>query len=542
MDNPNLIKPCLVETPQGFTISYQEKFLYSKYNPSRLILQHIENLQLLPGTIILCCSPVLPYGLEELKSKLPQDCIMIICEFDEELRKFEKETLSQIQNIIIPETKELYNLPLLLNENQYTFNCGIQLPKTGYFKRAIRLDFSAGTQFHQSLYNELLDSCTNSIMTFWSNRVTLTKFGRRYSQNFFRNIKILSDTTPINSYFNSITKPIIICGAGQSLNSVINFLQKNQKDFFILCADTALQPLLKAGITPYGVFIEEAQAVIAKAFIGTQKFNFHIFAGLSSLPQISHIIQSKNISFFTTQYANVDFFDVARRMDILPPVNRPFGSVGLTTVYYALKFRQSEDIPVYVYGLDFSYSSGITHAKETLAHRLRLISNNRILPVQNYGASFSKFTHSFLDKSNNIFYTTPTLQNYANMFNSLFYNTKNLFDATQCGIPLEIERKTPIIQKNNSEEEINITEYSDETKAQIKRYLKDESEALIKLRDILTGILPLSKEEQEIEIKKIASSREYLFLHFPDGWQFNYNLSFLKRIRTEIDFFLKWML
>lgn len=541
MDNPNFIKPCLVETPQGFTIFYQNKFLYSKYNPSRLILQNIDSLQLLPGTIILCCSPALAYGLKELKSKLPEDCLLIICEFNDQLRILENETLSNIENIIFPDQQELYNLPFLLNENQYTFKCGIQIPKTGHFKRVIRIDFSAGVQFHQELYSELTNSCTNSIMTFWSNRVTLTKFGRRYSQNFFRNLKILPESTPITTYFNSVTKPVIICGAGQSLNSALSFLKVNQNNFFILCADTALQPLLKSGINPQGVFIEEAQSVISKAFIGTQKSHIHIFAGLSSLPQISHFIHPKNISFFTTKYANVDFFDKAEKLNILPPVNRPFGSVGLTTVYYALKFRKSDVIPVYIYGLDFSYSSGLTHAKETLAHRLRLISNNRILPVQNYGASFSKFTQRFLDKSDNIFYTTPTLQNYANIFNALFYNAKNLYDASKSGIPLEIKRKQPDIQIINLDDEFSADFYSNETKTKIKEYLIEESIALRKLRDILSGAVPLTPKEQETEIKKIASSREYLFLHFPDGWQFNYNLSFLKRIRTEIDFFLKWI-
>ena len=81
-------KPCAVqkiETSQGFSVSYNGQFLYSKYNPSKNVIAAIENLQLLPGTIILCCSPLLGYGLFELCSRLPENCLIILCEADKEL-------------------------------------------------------------------------------------------------------------------------------------------------------------------------------------------------------------------------------------------------------------------------------------------------------------------------------------------------------------------------------------------------------------------------------------------------------------------------
>ena len=90
----NETKPCLVQTAQGFSISYRQKFLYSKYDPKKSILQIIENLKLLPQTIILCVSPVLNYGLNELSQKLPDDCLMLGCELEDELYDFVKENQS----------------------------------------------------------------------------------------------------------------------------------------------------------------------------------------------------------------------------------------------------------------------------------------------------------------------------------------------------------------------------------------------------------------------------------------------------------------
>jgi len=80
-------KPCLVRTAQGFSVSYKNLFLYSKYNPARNILSIIEKMEILPGTIVLCFSPVLNYGLEPLAEKLPENCIMFGIEADSELHK-----------------------------------------------------------------------------------------------------------------------------------------------------------------------------------------------------------------------------------------------------------------------------------------------------------------------------------------------------------------------------------------------------------------------------------------------------------------------
>ena len=81
-------KPCLVNTAQGFSVSYKDKLLYSKYAPNKAILQTVTSLNLLPGTLILCLSPVLPYGLLELASKLPKDSLMLGIEADLNLYDF----------------------------------------------------------------------------------------------------------------------------------------------------------------------------------------------------------------------------------------------------------------------------------------------------------------------------------------------------------------------------------------------------------------------------------------------------------------------
>ena len=99
-------KPCLVSTERGFSLSYQGRFLYSKYAPDRAILGTIQNLTLLPGTLIIAVSPALWLGLDSLLEKLPENCFLLGVEFDENLHDFADSELKKITENLDSEKKE----------------------------------------------------------------------------------------------------------------------------------------------------------------------------------------------------------------------------------------------------------------------------------------------------------------------------------------------------------------------------------------------------------------------------------------------------
>lgn len=530
-------KPCLVPASQGFSILYKNKFLYSKYNPQKNILNFINDIQIPQGSIVLCCSALFDYGIKELKEKLPQNCILFGIEFDDELRNF---AIKNNKELSFLTKKELYDLPLILNQENYIFENGEVFKTAGLFRRIVRIDFSAGVDFNKELYAQLENSCTVSLKTFWTNRMTLTKFGRKYSHNLFSNLQNLCKTVPVQNYFKSVSKPIIIFGAGESINLVIKETKDFIKNFYIICVDTAVSSLTKNNIIPDAVFLEEAQSIIADAFVGQKTNDIHIFAGMTSIPQISHNFDFNKISFFTTLYTNASFLKKLCSENILPPTNNPLGSVGLTAVEYALKFRTNDKVPVYVCGLDFSYSVGITHAKGSMAHISRLINTNRIISLQNYNAAFSDISEQFTDKTSNKMITTPILKNYAKLFRYNFENIPNLFTLSESGIDLGLPFINTInLKKINFVFDKPVNSKLSFNSKKIEDFLFTEKTCLEELRDLLSGKIQIAESERITKIKELAEHREYLFLHFPDGYRFSQDISFLKRIRTEIDFFLK---
>ena len=78
-----------------------------------------------------------------------------------------------------------------------------------------------------------------------------------------------------------------------------------------------------------------------------------------------------------------------------------------------------------------------------------------------------------------------------------------------------------------------------ELKQEIREFFLQEINALEEAKKILKGEVNISENEKTKKLKDIFIPREYLYLHFPDGYKFSLDLSFLKRVRAEMDFFLK---
>jgi hypothetical protein len=536
--------PCLVKTGQGDTVLYHNKYLYSKYAPDDTVRRVISALTVLPGTLVLCCSPCLCYGLPELMASLPEECIALGCETDQSLYQFSQlyaaVITSQYPRFHMLSPAELPDLPLLINERNAHISDGTLLPPPGTIRRVIRIDLSAGIQFKSNFYHSLDIACEQAVGQFWKNRIILVKLGRCFSRNLFRNIARLPSSLTAEKLFHTIAKPIIVCGAGESLEQAVHAVQSYPGLFYLLAVDAALPSLLAYSIIPDAVVCEEAQVVIADAFIGSAGSRITVFAGITSWPHSTDATNG-NAVYFASCYDNTLFFDHLKQSGILPPVLPPLGSVGLTATELALQLRRGKSIPVYITGLDFSYTVGTTHAHGTPAHLKRLVSSDRLHPVENYSAAFSYGSESVKGKKGKQVITTAALSGYAAEFRGFFGKTENLYDATYTGLPLGIPYK-------DIQPQTNILQICQTTILQKKTlitteavysFYNSEKKALAELKNILINGQNITEPTRNKRITALLEGRDYLYLHFPDGLFPSVEPQFLKRIRSEIDFFLK---
>ncbi|MBQ1727872.1 MAG: hypothetical protein II039_10860, partial [Treponema sp.] len=223
-----------------------------------------------------------------------------------------------------------------------------------------------------------------------------------------------------------------------------------------------------------------------------------------------------------------------------------------TAVYLALVIRQSIATSVFVSGMDFSYSAGKTHAKNVAASKRLLANCTRKNGAANYSASLLPPAFPVQSKDESKMYSSPIMESYAINFAAVFGGQKNLYDIGECGIDLHLKKCTAasvwtvasLQNKNSSLGQIQIDfEEGKKSKQLISCYLKEEKDALTQLKDLLVkGENSEYKKDGTTlsgQIQGILSPREYLFLHFPDGNRASTSTPFLKRVRAEIDSFLK---
>lgn len=531
--------PGLIQTRQGVSVLYKDKYLYSKYDPPKSILNIISGISIPEYSIILIFSPVLWYGLKELLSKLPDNSTAAVFEYDENLFDFALKNIPE-------ELKPAFNskIKIFNRSNIADYYSFIQ---NNHYRKTLKIEFSAGAAFYKNEYDEISLLTQRVIDQFWKNRLTLIKFGRLYSKNIFKNLSLLSQSVPLASLYQKVDRPIIVLGAGESLDSTIPLLKKKSKSFFIICVDAAFSPLLDNGITPDAVIAVEGQQVIEKAYIGRPSDSGVLL--IMDLVSRNHIpyITNGNTSFFISEYANMNFFNSLAKKELLPPVMPPLGSVGLVAMEIALRLRSSCDIPVYFSGLDFSYTAGITHAKGTPSHINLLSTNSRLKSVYNLAAAFGGENFQIESKDSTHMITSRILEAYALLFTENFSDIKNVFDAGISGMDLKTEKKNFSEVINSVKEESSKLSFELKKQSGLKEkifeFLSEEENALEELKDLFTYADSSRFRKKEIpletQVDELIKNREYLYIHFPDAVGATNPQSFYNRIRIELDFFLK---
>ena len=544
-------KPCLVQAKQGFSVSYKNKFLYSKYNPQSTIEKLISELQIQEDSLIIINSPILFYGIDLLKNKLPNNSVIIAIEHDKNLYDFsincEESNFKNFQNTFcnfnyfnLNSQNEIINLFLNKNFTNKIHSC----------KRVVKINLSVILNEYELFYQTVFNYFTNYISQFWKNRITLTKLGKLFSKNIFLNLPQIATSQKVK--LNSINKPILVFGAGTSLDKTVKDLEKSKlslKDFFIICVDSALKPLLEYKINPDIVVAVESQLANEKAFIGTTKSSYLLISDFTSRPNINKYKNKSDnfISFIFTEYCNANFLDKIKNLS-LPVLNFiPLGSVGLYAIQLAIKLRK-DNYPIFFTGLDFAYTTDSTHCKNAPASFNKLLNSSRINSLIKVDSAFKFGTSYFLLYNQKIISDKP-LQNYAVQFIENFGQIQNLYNLSETSIFDFIDNNQNIKQihttdifeltkiyfsKQNNKIDF-IENISKNTTEKIKNYISNEILELNEIKNYL-----MNGNIQIENLKEKINEHDYLFLHFPDGYNgAKTDLSFLKRVRNEIDFFLK---
>jgi len=354
---------------------------------------------------------------------------------------------------------------------------------------------------------------------------------------------------------------VLVLGAGPSLDETLDILElrfsdnlhcPDKRPFKIICVDTCLGALKDRNIIPDLVVILESQYWNIRDFIGCKGWNVRSAIDLSAYPESAYILSGEGFVFITL-WTSLRIFERLKSSGLCPLSISPLGSVGLTAAEIARRISQGKII---FSGLDFSFTADKYHARSTPGHKSRLNAQTRMKGLTNT-AAFDASSFTAVSKAGGNVKSSPVMRNYRELFEQEFSGDTRLFDITGTGLPLGIKtlscEEAVSILSGNTENKMhegsqvqNIWKDRALLTERLQIFINEEKKRLNDLRDILTGEAAYDK----MRLNTLIEECDYLYAHFPDyaggvkpiieeGSVSQNTLSFLKRVRAEIDPMLK---
>ena len=424
MDNPG---PRLISTDEGYSAEYRGRLLYSRKSPVTRARGIADRARLLPKSLVVIPSPVLFHGISSLYGRICPDSHILCIELDEALMAF---SLPFTPQDLFNDGRVSYvrsSDPVQITS--FAENLGLER-----FRRIEMVPLSGGYPLFREEYDSICRSLERSIRQFWQNRMTLLHMSRLWIGNMIKNLS--RHWFHLGGSLPSVNRPIVVAGAGESLEHSLPLLRDQREHFLLLAVDTALPTLAASGIEPDIILILESQAVNAMDFAGHQNRSFYCISDVTSHPSVLENISCFN-HFILSRFADITLlsrlYDAAIHLPTLPAL----GSVGVAAVEIAFRLT---DAPVLLTGLDFSYAAGKPHARGSPSHLLSLATSGREKPVGWYGHAMGRPMVRVPDIHGNKITTDVVLHSYGENLSEILKNRNRAYDLRKTGLPLSAVR------------------------------------------------------------------------------------------------------
>lgn len=540
---------------RGFSIVYCGKTLLSRFDPVAQGERLAADFPMEERTLYFCPSPLYGYGLSLLLEKLPPDSAVLCAEADEKLFEISKKSLNDY--LSLPSGGRGNNaapLALVPASDPETICAFVQKTwGSRTFRRVKTLRLSGGWQLFPALYDNIETALRRELAVEWGNAMTMIRLGRLYAKNLIRNLALIPKSERISALDFS-SSPQLVLGAGPSIDPFLEELSgfwKKEKTtperrrFRIVCVDTCLPCLIERGIIPDLVVILESQHWNLGDFTGFNGMDIDTAIDLSALPASAAVLGGKRY-LYATPWTRLALFSRLKEEGLLAETFEPMCSVGLTAVAVALRAGSG---PVFTTGIDFSFTADAYHARSTPGHSALTRRSNRLRSIINAAAAFRDGSFSTLSKTGKSVRSDPAMRNYRNLFEQEFGGNERLYDIAGSGLPLGVKTVSPaeaLALLNGAELSVSNRTSGDVSRVlhlreKIIGFVRLEMESLETLRQMLTG----AAAAETARLEELLDRADYLWAHFPECAGAGgrrppaSELSFLKRVRIEIEPFLK---
>jgi hypothetical protein len=325
---------------------------HSPYNPQREAQKFYGTYAIENADIIVHFGWGLGYAEDVLIDRIKPSARVVVLEPDQELFK---ESLRQ------RETRKVFQ------DSRFKFVVGPSVcqffdewPFAGCQEtdEFLWLVWPAAFQRHRTLVESLRQNFTTRLRDRAGNLLTHLKNGKLYFENVLSNFEYLGDADAGSLFGRFSGVPLVIVSAGPSLDRNIHDLRGAEDRCFILAVDTALRPLLAAGVLPHAVIIADPTELNAG----------HI-AGI--VPESTYLIAEQAVHSSALRSASRRFLfglglfpdSLFAKFGLARSPLQVWGSVATAALDLACRIGAN---PVIFAGQDFAYSWDRDYASNTI--------------------------------------------------------------------------------------------------------------------------------------------------------------------------------
>jgi hypothetical protein len=500
--------PLLVPTDRGPTLQWRGLSLYPPQDPIEYARRRARVFSAPPGTLVYVPSVGLGHGLAELVQHLPEGCAVLCVEaFQEIMGMAMTQSLPRDPRLAIVRTTD--------PEGAATALEGLALRG---FRRLVELPLCAGYRLAPDVYKGIKGVLEERIRRHWQNRLTLIAMGSLQVRNIVSNLGFLPGAGDVAALSSAL--PVVVAGAGPSLEECLPALARLRSRFTLVAVDTALPALMAQGIVPDVVVALEAQLANLQDFIPARASDTVLACDLSSHPSVLKLFPGK-LFFFSSRFAPLRIFDRLAEAGLQPSPFPPLGSVGVAAVHAALRMTGRE---VIVAGLDFSFPRSATHARGTPHLLAALLHATRLRPVdqETFQALASRGRILVADKKGLPVATDLLLQSYRDSLAALAAECPGrVLDLGPTGLSLGVQAVSPselaelLAGAPPQGPRLRIDPARRFPTDALRRLIESERELLLRMAGAAREASARTEEASE-ECRALLREADYVWIHFPD--------------------------
>lgn len=493
--------PRIVETSGGRSISCGQLWLYSRYAPKRTAERAALAVELTEDTLYVLESPCFMYGVDRILERLPPGSAVIGVELVPELLGLALESASEFAG----------DPRYALASSGDPSTVAAQARALGAFRRVAAINLNQGNALAQEGYARILAALNEDISIFWRNRVSLMRMGRLWTRNLFSNLGALDWSRASAPARRS--GPVVVCGAGPSLDLALPFLRSLDAGVHVMACDTASGALARAGVRVDSVVCLEAQIYNVADFLPLGDRRVDAYVDLSTHPSSFRALGGP-LTVLSSRWADCALLDRLSAAGLPLTTVPPLGSVGVLALHLAASWFGG---PLFIAGLDFAFPQGRTHCAGSPTDLAEYRSDTRTYRRD------GRWAVSFRDGSFSPapgLRSDPALAMYARLAArelAEFGAPGGLaYDLRQgLGLPLPARptgfdealtilkiaaRSGPVAQRGSAE--------AGHGSSRARAFLENELDLAMRLRDALRS--------GSTDTRALIDACDYMFLHFPD--------------------------